>query len=159
MTEQQVERLNAFFVQVFNRILALEEQALGHTGCKDLSVRGLHVLEAVSVLTEQGRNTMSSIAEMLAISVGALTTSVNLLVRKGYLERQASFRDRRVTFVLLTDRGREAERLHREFHRELARSVGERLDEESLAVLMRSLEDLEHFFTGGDTARKGEEKQ
>ena len=156
MTERQEEQLNFFFVRVFNRILALEEQALGHTGCRDVSVRGLHVLEAVSVLREQGRNTMSQIAELLNISVGALTTSVNLLVNKGYLEKQAGERDRRVTYVRLTEKGREAERLHREFHRELARSVGEQLDGESLKVLLRSLKELEHFFVVRSACLEGE---
>ncbi|MDE6841645.1 MAG: MarR family transcriptional regulator, partial [Oscillospiraceae bacterium] len=87
MTRAQQEQLNYFFVHVFNQILIWEEQALGGTGTQDLSVKELHVLEAVNDLTAEGRNTMTQTAEALAIRVSSLTAAVNTLVRKGYLER------------------------------------------------------------------------
>lgn len=90
MTDAQRIYLNDFFVHVFNRILVWEEHALSQVGAQDLSVKELHVLEAVSDLTVQARNTMTAIAEALSIRVSSLTTAVNTLVRKGYLERAAS---------------------------------------------------------------------
>lgn len=86
MTDAQRIYLNDFFVHVFNRILVWEEHALSQVGAQDLSVKELHVLEAVSDLTVQARNTMTAIAEALSIRVSSLTTAVNTLVRKGYLE-------------------------------------------------------------------------
>ena len=83
MNESQREELNYFFVHVFNQILAYEEQALNGMGARDLSVKELHVLEAVGGLTAAGRNTMTQIADALAIRVSTLTTAVNTLVRKG----------------------------------------------------------------------------
>ena len=50
MNESQREELNYFFVHVFNQILAYEEQALNGMGARDLSVKELHVLEAVGGL-------------------------------------------------------------------------------------------------------------
>ena len=50
MTQQQRDSLNYFFVHVFNRILACEEQALSRVGASDLSVKELHVLDAVGDL-------------------------------------------------------------------------------------------------------------
>ena len=66
MNESQREELNYFFVHVFNQILAYEEQALNGMGARDLSVKELHVLEAVGGLTAAGRNTMTQIADALA---------------------------------------------------------------------------------------------
>ena len=108
MTEEHRIAVNDFFVNVFNKILLYEEQALNRSGCKDLSVREMHVLEAVDVLEAESRNNMSHIAERLAISVSALTTSVNALVRKEYLCRESGQKDRRIVYVKLTDKGQQA---------------------------------------------------
>ena len=146
MTESQREELNYFFVHVFNQILACEEQALNGVGARDLSVKELHVLEAVGGLTAQGRNTMTQIADALAIRVSSLTTAVNTLVRKGCLNRGGEPGDRRVIRVFLTPKGEEANRLHAQFHARMADSAATSLDEEELEALLRSLRRLDGFF-------------
>lgn len=146
MTGTQQEELNHFFVHVFNQILACEEQALSGVGARDLSVKELHVLEAVSELTAAARNTMTQIADALAIRVSSLTTAVNTLVRKGYLERGGEPGDRRIIRVRLTEKGEDANRLHTRFHARMVEGAVSRLEEGELNVLLRSLRQLEHFF-------------
>lgn len=146
MTGAQEEYLNDFFVHLFNKILALEEQALSNVGTCDLSVKELHVLEAVSNLTEEGRSTMSGVAQVLDIRVSSLTAAVNTLVRKGYLQREGVPGDRRVIRILLTEKGQQANDLHSRFHRGMIQSIGQRLSEEELAVLTQSLQYLDRFF-------------
>lgn len=146
MTESQREELNYFFVHVFNQILACEEQALNGVGARDLSVKELHVLEAVGGLSAQGRNTMTQIADALAIRVSSLTTAVNTLVRKGYLERGGEPGDRRVIRVYLTPKGEEADRLHARFHARMTDSAAAKLEEGELDALLRSLRRLDRFF-------------
>lgn len=147
MTTQQEQTINDFFVQVFNKILAWEEQALSRVGSRDLSVKELHVLEAVSNLTTKGRNTMTSVAEELSIRVSSLTTAVNTLVRKGYLRRESVPDDRRVIRLRLTDTGEQANRLHTEFHARMIQGAVAQLSESELAVLLLSLSGLDRFFT------------
>ena len=146
MTRAQQEQLNYFFVHVFNQILIWEEQALGGTGTQDLSVKELHVLEAVNDLTAEGRNTMTQTAEALAIRVSSLTAAVNTLVRKGYLERGGEPGDRRVIRVRLTERGEAANRLHAQFHARMVHSAASRLEAAELEALLRSLSRLDQFF-------------
>lgn len=146
MTEEHRAAVNDFFVNVFNKILLYEEQALNKSGCKDLSVRETHVLEAVDGLEAEGRNNMTHIAAQLSISVSALTTSVNALVRKGYLYRESSERDRRIIYVKLTDKGRQAVEFHRRFHEKMVDSLEKRLDDEEWDTLLRSLDTLGAFF-------------
>ena len=146
MNESQREELNYFFVHVLNQILSYEEQALNGMGAGDLSVKELHVLEAVGGLTAAGRNTMTQIADALSIRVSSLTTAVNTLVRKGYLARGGEPGDRRVIRVLLTPRGEEANRLHAQFHARMADSAATRLEEGELDALLRSLRRLDRFF-------------
>ena len=146
MTQQQRDSLNYFFVHVFNRILACEEQALSRVGASDLSVKELHVLEAVGDLAAECRNTMTQIADALSIRVSSLTTAVNTLVRKGYLERGGEPGDRRVIRVRLTPKGEDANHLHAQFHARMVDSAAGRLKEEELDTLLRSLSQLEQFF-------------
>ncbi|MGI6200052.1 MAG: MarR family winged helix-turn-helix transcriptional regulator [Christensenellales bacterium] len=148
--QRDPRQLNEFFVHVFNKILIFEEQALSRTGCPDLSVRELHVIEAVSDLARLGRNTMSAIAEMLAISVSSLTTAVNVLVRKAYLRREGSQQDRRMVYVCLTEKGAQAEAQHRAFHERMIASVSEQLTDAQWQTLLKSLDVLGRFFAGGD---------
>ena len=144
MTDPQHEELNHFFVHVFNQILACEEQALNRVGAQDLSVKELHVLEAVSDLAVENRNTQ--IADALAIRVSSLTTAVNTLVRKGYLKRGGEPGDRRVIRVWLTPKGEEANRLHAQFHAKMVEEAASGLEAGELDTLLRSLRQLEHFF-------------
>lgn len=146
MTEPQHEELNHFFVHVFNQILACEEQALNRVGAQDLAVKELHVLEAVSDLAVENRNTMTQIADALAIRVSSLTTAVNTLVRKGYLKRGGEPGDRRVIRVWLTPKGEEANRLHAQFHAKMVEEAASGLEAGELDTLLRSLRQLEHFF-------------
>lgn len=146
MTELQQEYLNDFFVHLFNKIMSLEDRALTQVGEQDLSVKELHVLEAVYVQTQQGRNTMTAVAGALSIRVSSLTAAVNTLVRKGYLVRSTGPDDRRVIHIRLTPRGEEANRRHSQFHREMIDGVSRRLSDTELEILTGSLRQLDQFF-------------
>ena len=150
MTIGQERYLNEFFVHIFNKILALEEHALSNVGASDLSVKELHVLEAVHHLERGALSTMTNVAEALSIRVSSLTTAVNTLVRKGYLEREGDPDDRRIIRLRLTEKGGQANQLHSRFHHEMIRCVGERLKEDEMDALVHSLKSLERFFR--DTA-------
>lgn len=156
MNSLQQEELNYFFAETFNKILQYEEAALSYGDTAGLSVKELHTLEAVAHLQEKNENTMSKIAARLAISVGALTTAVGVLVGKGCLERRSCPEDRRVVQVVLTEKGKKAEHQHRRFHQEMVQMIGNSLSEERLNSLLESLKILSHFFDqkkeGGDTA-------
>lgn len=147
MTNDALNQLNDFFVHVFNKILAWEEQALSTVGDRNLSVKELHVLEAVAGLTAQENNTMTCIADRLSIRVSSLTAAVNTLVRKGYLRRESAPEDRRIIRVFLTEKGEEADRLHTQFHNRMMQGATEQLSEAELAVLLLSLSSLDRFFT------------
>jgi len=144
-TEQRL-RLNDFFVNVFNQILAWEEQTLKKVGASNLSVRELHVIQAVSDAAKLGQNTMANIAKMLVVSPGALSISVNGLVNKGYLEREYTAKDRRVIYINLTQSGIDINEKHEAFHQEMIKAVEERLDGNQFDTLMESLEGLRVFF-------------
>lgn len=146
MNEMQKAALNKFFVQTFNKILSWEELSLARNKFRDLSIKELHAIEAISELEQIRQNTMTNTAAMLSISIGALTTAINVLVRKGYVERKSNPHDRRVVMLSLTAKGREAESKHRAFHDEMIENIGLSLDHEKLETLISSLSQLSAFF-------------
>lgn len=148
MLTTQEQALNTFFVETFNQILSWEERTFAKTAFRNLSVREFHILEAVGALEQTKANTMTQIAARLNVSVGALTTAVNALVRKGYLRRQGSDEDRRLVLVYLTESGRQADMEHALFHREMVQSVVNYLTKEQLDALIVSLNRLNDFFKG-----------
>ena len=146
MTKQQQEKLNDFFVGVFNQILAWEGQTIKNIGVQDLSTRELHVIEAVSDLCKLDKNTMANIAKHLSLTPGALSVAVNALVNKGYLERSYTEKDRRVIYITVTEKGNKVNEYHEAFHYEMIQAVGEQLNDEQLDTMFGALDKLKEFF-------------
>ena len=141
--EQAYMTINNILVNLINEIWELEEKAIITDEFRDLTNNDMHVIEAVG--TGDGRN-MSSIARKLNITVGSLTTAMNSLVRKKYVQRYRSEEDRRVVYVKLTDKGVKAYNHHADYHHKMTMAIREKLNEEELPVLFKTLDALTMFF-------------
>lgn len=137
--------INHILVNLINEIWTLEEKAIIIEEFKDITNNDMHVIEAIGL--GEGNN-MSSIAKKLNITVGSLTTAMNSLVNKKYVERHRSEEDRRVVFVKLTDKGVKAYQHHENYHMQMTQAIMEKLTEEEVPVLVKTLDALEEFFTG-----------
>jgi DNA-binding MarR family transcriptional regulator len=116
--------LNRFLVEAFYQILRTEELCISRAGYDNLSLKELHVIEAVCRAEEEGSgNRATSIARSLGVTSGTLTTAVSLLEKKGYLIRQRDAEDKRVVRIRPTELGLTANRSHEAFHREMVRDV------------------------------------
>lgn len=146
MEEKRLEKLHGFFVTAFNEILAWEDQSLRKIGRTDISVREMHIIEAVSILEEDNLNTMANIAKVLSVSPGALTTGVNALVKKGYLTRRHDENDRRRVLVTPTETGMEVNSAHKKFHDEMVEFVSQIMSDNEMDTLLKALEKLTEFF-------------
>ena len=143
--ENAYATINNILVNLINEIWELEEKAIITEEFKYLTNNDMHVIEAIGL---GDGNNMSSIAKKLNITVGSLTTAMNSLVNKKYVERRRSEEDRRVVFVKLTDRGVKAYRHHEDYHRQMTRAILDKLDEAEIPVLVKTLDALSEFFTG-----------
>lgn len=137
--------VNDVLVNLINEVWVLEGKAIITGEFRDLTNNDMHVIEAVG--TGDGKN-MSSIARKLNITVGSLTTAMNSLVNKKYVERHRSEEDRRVVFVKLTPKGVRAYRHHEDYHRQMTQAVVDKLDEKEMPVLLKTLDALSEFFAG-----------
>lgn len=137
------KKINYILVELINEIWELEEKGIITEEFSDLSNNDMHIIEAIGV--EEGDN-MSSVARKRNITVGSLTTAVNHLVRKGYVERSRGEEDRRIVMIKLTEKGRKAYWHHADYHRQMTEAVLEKLNEEELPVLFKMLDALTVFF-------------
>lgn len=149
--ESRGEVLNQFLVEVFGQILKAEAACLAG---KDLSLRELHLIDAVCRAVDQGGdNRSTAIAAALGITAGTLTSAVNLLEKKGYLLRRRDERDKRVVHLLPTERGRAADARHRDFHRQMVAHVLDGLTDEEAECTLRALSRVAEFFRRGAPER------
>lgn len=136
------EVINELLVDVFNHILSIESESLKKRGVK-ISMTEVHVLEAIR---NSAVPTMGSVAQKLRVTLGTLTTSVNVLVRKNYVTRYRDEADRRKVYLKLTDSANEVLKAHDEFHDEMIHSMFKDLELEKDEVLMKSLENISQYF-------------
>lgn len=140
------ETLNRFLVEVFHEILKTEEQTLA-VSCPELSLREMHLIEEVCRAEDLQRdNRAGAIAAAQRVTAGTLTTAVNLLEKKGFLERRRDSRDRRAVRLYPTEKGRKANAAHEKFHQEMVEDVISILTEEECRVFLRALSGVTAFF-------------
>lgn len=144
--DQRRERCNRFLVEVFDQILRIEEDCLT-AQFEDLSLRELHLIDAVCRAADEGRdNRASAIAQAQGVTAGTLTTAVNLLEKKGYLVRHRDPQDRRAVRILPTEKARQADAAHSQFHKEMVDQALAGLSDQEADVLVSALSNLTAFF-------------
>lgn len=114
------DRLNNMVVELFHGISYEEEKAVITDEFKDISNKDLHIIDAIGI--KKPKN-MSTIAGDLNITVGTLTTAINNLLKKGYVNRKRGEKDRRVVYISLSEKGRKAYSHHREFHKRMIQGL------------------------------------
>ncbi len=93
--------------------------------------------------SEYGRVTMSELADSVAITTGGVTRLADRLEKDGLVQRVNCPSDRRVTYLALTEVGRETLSVATQHHLEsLDTHVGTRVPAEDLAAVHRALDTL-----------------
>jgi hypothetical protein len=123
-------------VKLFNDILDYEESVLRASEFKDLTNNDIHVIRAIGM---NEKKNMSMIAKELAVTIGTLTISINSLVRKGYVIKERSEKDKRVVFVNLSSKGEAAFSRNEELYDQMVNSMLEDLEDNEMDILMKSL--------------------
>ena len=148
--------LNELLVSTFNEILTIEQTALKSGKLNDLSVTEIHTIEAIGMYKPR---TMSEVAGDLGITVGTLTTAINNLVKKEYVERQKDENDRRVVKIVLTKKGKLAYRVHEKFHSDMIKATIEGLTDEEEVLLTDALGKLNDFFKNNYLEKNEDKKE
>ncbi len=130
-------------MHLFNEILNCESKAVITEEFRDITNNDMHIIEAIGIGEPRS---MSAVARDLSVTVGTLTIAINNLVKKSYVKRVRSEKDRRVVLVSLLGKGIRAYQHHQQFHDEMIQATLDGLDENDTQVLIHSLENLSAFF-------------
>lgn len=112
----------------------LEEQGLGHLS--PAHVRALHRIGF------SRRERMTNLARHLRLTVGTLTSTIDQLVKKGYVQRDRPDEDRRVVEVALSENGHCVFEQIQISKRRVAENIFGRLNNEERAALRELLTKL-----------------
>ncbi|HGH9756441.1 TPA: MarR family winged helix-turn-helix transcriptional regulator [Streptococcus pyogenes] len=143
----EYDKINHYLVDIFNRILVIEEMSLKTSQFNDVSLKEMHTIEmhTIEIIGKYDQVTPSDIARELMVTLGTVTTSLNKLEAKGYIARTRSRSDRRVVYLSLTKRGRLLDRLHAKFHKNMVGHVIADMSDEEMQALVRGLGNLHQF--------------
>ncbi len=92
-------KVNEYLTAIFNNVLVIEETSLRGSRFNDISIKEMHTIDVIGSIDGA---TPSDVARTLMVTLGTVTTSLNNLERKGYVERIRSTKDRRVVHLYLT---------------------------------------------------------
>ncbi|MFI3252184.1 MAG: MarR family transcriptional regulator [bacterium] len=129
-------------MDVFNHILTIEQQQLKQNGVT-LSITEVHVIEAIDKVEVK---TMGNIARKLRVTLGTLTTSMDRLVKKGFVKRVYDENDRRKVLIELLDDGIEVLKEHTKFHEEMLEKLFLDTTIQEDELLINSLNNISQFF-------------
>lgn len=135
-------KINEYLTAIFNNVLIIEESSLRSSRFSDVTIKEMHTID---VIGEKKGATPTDVARALMVTLGTVTTSLNNLERKGYIERVRSTKDRRVVHLYLTKKGRLVYRLHQRFHRAMVRQITEGMDEVEFKTMKKGLLNLYQF--------------
>ena len=135
-------KINEYLTAIFNNVLIIQESSLRSSRFSDVSIKEMHTIDVVG---EKKDATPTDVARTLMVTLGTVTTSLNNLERKGYIERVRSTKDRRVVHLYLTKKGRLVYRLHQRFHRAMVRQITEGMNETEYKVMKKGLLNLYNF--------------
>lgn len=134
--------VNDYLTSIFNNVLVIEESSLRGSQFKDVSIKEMHTIDVIGTMPNA---TPSDISKELLVTLGTVTTSLNNLERKGYIERRRSSVDRRVVHLSLTKKGRLLYRLHKRFHNRMVMQVVEGMSSEEKNAMQKGLQNLYNF--------------
>jgi NAD(P)H-dependent flavin oxidoreductase YrpB (nitropropane dioxygenase family)/DNA-binding MarR family transcriptional regulator len=141
--KRQIDRLNAVLARLFQTIPPILEDAARRASAGRISGSEMHVLTEIGLGKAK---TMTQVAVGLRISVGALTTAIDKLVKKGYVRRFGVPEDRRIVKLELTAEGAALARVHAALREEMVETAFGALSEEQRSLLLLSLENVEEYF-------------
>ena len=134
--------INEYLTSIFNNVLVIEEVSLRGSRFKDISIKEMHTVDVIGNFSDV---TPSFVSKELMVTLGTVTTCLNNLERKGYIERIRSDQDRRVVYLHLTKKGRLVHRLHKPFHKAMVEKIIDGMSPEEINVMGKGLTNLYQF--------------
>jgi DNA-binding MarR family transcriptional regulator len=121
---------------MIRQISLAESRATQEFELTDLSMKQVVCLETISRL---GKPTFTELARELKVTKPSVTAIYRKLEARGYVTREPSQEDRRISHIHLTERGLALQAIHENLHRKIAEQIAANLSETEINDLVRLL--------------------
>jgi DNA-binding MarR family transcriptional regulator len=127
-------------IQIVSRLIAaMESQAVGQEQFAELSMRQVYYLETILRMESP---TFSDVAQKLGFTKPSVTAIVDKLIRKGYVEKVQSEKDRRTYHIVPTKKAAEFSKLHENTHQQMAQIFTQNLNSDEIQQLAGLLQKV-----------------
>lgn len=133
--------LEEILCSAYTKIIYHEEKIL--KALNGLTLKECHTIDVIYNAMRSKNNTSTNIAQILGITLGTLTTNIDRLCEKGYVVRDKSQKDKRITTINLTEEGLNVRKKHEMSHKKLVRSAIEKLSTSEKVALMNAINKIE----------------
>ena len=141
--DKDLNKIHTLMRQLFGLVHRLEDEAIKASEFSDLSRAEISAIMAIGT----GRpKTMTHVANILEINVSTLTTTINKLVKKGYVERLRDDKDRRIVKIGLSEKGIAAATERDSFMGELLRGAVEQVEPDKLRYFISAIDNINQYF-------------
>lgn len=148
MTEREIKSLlNKVLKELFFKILRIQERIVSKSANGRLSRTEMHMLEEIE---ETQNATLTYVAGQLGITKATASVSAARLESKKYIEKIKSGTDKRISYLNLTEKGKECCVNHRQFHDEMVQSLLKDFKINEYPDVLKSLRGLSDFFSSID---------
>ena len=137
------EILEQILCKAYTKIIYSEEKILKDMIGDTLSLKEFHTLDVVNNAMANQNNTASNIAKILGITQGTLTTNIDRLAKKGYVNKVKHDSDRRITYINLTREGQNIRQKHENMHLKSVRNAIKNLSAAEKVALMNAMNKLD----------------
>lgn len=103
---EEMYKAGDLFRQLYEKYNRMESKKLFYKEIEELTVIEINTILVLGQDAEPKR--MSHLAEILGVTSGTPTVTIDRLIKKGYVERIRDVGDRRNVFVKLSDKGKES---------------------------------------------------
>jgi DNA-binding MarR family transcriptional regulator len=133
-----------FVSRTKNKMLRFIEDRLHENGLTDLIPSHGNILTAL--YENHGKLTMKEIAETIGKDKSTITPLVNKLLELGYITKEKNASDKRVTYIILTSKGKQIESRFSAISREVSSTAYKNFSREEKALFLRLLKKLNNNF-------------
>jgi len=133
--------LEEILCSAYTKIIYHEEKIL--KGLNSMTLKECHTIDVIYNTMRSKNNTASNIANILGITLGTLTTNIDRLCDKGYVSRDKSEKDKRITVINLTQEGLNLRKKHELSHKKLIRTAIDKLSTSEKVALINAINKIE----------------
>ena len=138
-----------YLMSQFRDILEEEEASLVRINGNELQINEILLIEKLFDILADEKNTSSQLAKVLKITPSAISTMLNKLEKKGYIERHHDNTDRRKVYIIPIGKSKEVKDNCTKYYNSMTQNIQRDNSNDKILVLKKVLDSIEESIKQG----------